>query len=189
MGRWPDDAHYQRRYRYAQEYVEILKVLWTQRDVDYGGEFFHLRDCRILAHPHISGGGFDLPIVGPIFEEYVSSFRLGSQLRFYPGDFFTDPMPQAEVLAMGRVLHDWDLEEKKRLLAKVYAALPTGGALIDDARRQHAIGLLMSLNMLIETKGVDFTGADCRAWMREVGCRDTYMKPLDGHDSMVVRIK
>jgi hypothetical protein len=83
-----------------------------------------------LAHPQISGGGFDLPVVGPIFEEYVASFRLGSRLRFHPGDFFTDPLPDAKVLAMGRVLHDWDLEEKQLLLAKAYAALPTGGALI-----------------------------------------------------------
>jgi hypothetical protein len=149
-----------------------------------------------LAHAHVSGGGFDLPVVGPIFEAYVGSFRLGSRLRFHPGDFFQDPMPHAEVLAMGRVLHDWNLEEKKLLIAKAYAALPKGGALIiyesliDDARRQHAPGLLMSLNMLIETKGgFDFTGADCCGWMREVGFRDTYVEHLDGPDSMAVGIK
>jgi pyrimidine oxygenase len=51
MGLWPGDVHYERRYQYAREYVDILKLLWTQRDVDYAGEFFHLRDCRILPHP------------------------------------------------------------------------------------------------------------------------------------------
>jgi len=51
MGLWPGDEHYQRRYQYAQEYVDILKLLWSQRDVDYDGEYFHLRDCRILPHP------------------------------------------------------------------------------------------------------------------------------------------
>jgi O-methyltransferase domain/Dimerisation domain len=149
-----------------------------------------------LAHPHISGGGFDLPVVGPIFEAYVASFSLDSRLRFHPGNFFTDPLPEAEVLAMGRVLHDWDLEEKKSLLAKAYAALPRGGALIiyesliDDERRHNAFGLLMSLTMLIETKGgFGFTGADCGAWMREVGFRDTYVEPLAGPDSMAVGIK
>jgi hypothetical protein len=97
---------------------------------------------------------------------------------------------------MGRVLHDWDLDEKKMLLAKAYAALPKGGALIiyesliDDARRERAFGLLMSLTMLIETTGgFDFTGADCRAWMREVGFCDTYVEHLDGPDSMAVGIK
>lgn len=149
-----------------------------------------------LAHPHMSGGGFDLPVVRPIFEEYVASFRLDSRLRFHPGDFFKDRMPEAEVLAMGRILHDWDLEEKKTLLAKAYAALPKAGALIiyesliDDERRHNVFGLLMSLNMLIETKGgFDFTGADCTAWMREVGFRETYVEHLDGPDSMAVGIK
>jgi hypothetical protein len=149
-----------------------------------------------LAHPHMSGGGFDLPVVKPIFEEYVASFDLTSRLRFFPGSFFEDPMPEADVLAMGRILHDWDLEQKKALLAKAYVALPKGGALIiyesiiDDERRQNSFGLLMSLNMLIETEGgFDFTGADCSGWMREVGFRDTFVEHLDGPDSMVVGIK
>ncbi len=111
-------------------------------------------------------------------------------------DFFRDPMPEADVLAMGRILHDWDLEEKRMLLAKAYSAVPKGGALIiyesliDDERRHNVFGLLMSLNMLIETKGgFDFTGADCTAWMREVGFSETYVEHLDGPDSMVVGIK
>jgi hypothetical protein len=100
------------------------------------------------------------------------------------------------VLLMGHILHDWDLEEKQRLLAKAHAALPPGGALIvfegliDDDRRQNAFGLLMSLNMLIETAGgFDYTGADCCAWMREAGFRETWVEHLAGPDSMVVGIK
>ena len=148
------------------------------------------------AHPHLTGGGFDLPPVGPIFEEYVAEAGLGDRLRFYPGDFFTDPLPAADVLIMGYILHDWDLEAKRALLAKAYAALPEGGrlvvyeALIDDERRQNTFGLLMSLNMLIETRGgFDYTGADCRAWMREAGFRESYVEPLVGPNSMVVGIK
>jgi hypothetical protein len=149
-----------------------------------------------LAHPHIRGGGFDLPVVGPIFEDYVGSFGLGDRLRFCAGDFFANELPQADVLAMGRVLHDWDLERKKMLLAKAYRALPEGGALIvyesliDDERRENVFGLLMSLNMLIETPGgFDFTGADCAGWMRSVGFRRTYVESLAGPDSMVVGFK
>ena len=148
------------------------------------------------AHPHLTGGGFDLPPVGPIFEEYVAEAGLGDRLRFYAGDFFTDPLPAADVLIMGYILHDWDLEGKRALLAKAYAALPEGGrlvvyeALIDDERRQNTFGLLMSLNMLIETRGgFDYTGADCRAWMREAGFRESYVEPLVGPNSMVVGIK
>ena len=149
-----------------------------------------------LAHSHLTGGGYDLPIVGPIFERYVASFGLADRVRFYRGDFFTDPLPTADVLLMGHILHDWNLEEKQRLIAKAYAALPPGGALvifeglIDDDRRQNALGLLMSLNMLIETQGgFDYTGADCSGWMRAAGFRETWVEHLTGPASMVVGIK
>ncbi len=149
-----------------------------------------------LAHNHLSGGGFDLPPVGPIFEEYVDSHGLGERLRFYPGDFFEDPLPTADVLVMGHILHDFGLEEKRLLLEKAYEALPEGGALIvyealiDDERRENTFGLLMSLNMLIEMPaGFDYTGADCRSWMRDAGFRESYVEHLVGPDSMVVGIK
>jgi hypothetical protein len=147
-------------------------------------------------HPHLTGGSFDLPPVGPIFEQYVASFGLTDRLRFYPGDFWADDLPAADVFVMGHILHDWNLEEKRALLQKAYDALPDGGALIvyegiiDDERRQHVPGLLMSLNMLIETPGgFDYTGADGRGWMEAVGFRDTYVEPLAGPDSMLVGFK
>jgi O-methyltransferase domain/Dimerisation domain len=149
-----------------------------------------------LAHEHISGGGFDLPPLGPIFDAYVAGFGLGERLSFSGGDFFADPLPTADVLVMGHILHDWDLDEKRVLLQKAYDALPDGGALIvyeaiiDDDRRSNAFGLLMSLNMLIETPGgFDYTGADCRTWMQETGFRESYVEHLAGPDSMVVGIK
>jgi hypothetical protein len=149
-----------------------------------------------LMHEHITGGGFDLPVTGQIFEEYVNSFALGHRLRFIPGDFFADQLPEADVLAMGHILHDWNLEEKKRLITKAYKALPPGGALIifealiDDERRLNAFGLLMSLNMLIELPGgFDYTGADCSAWLKEAGFRETRVEHLAGPDSMVIGIK
>jgi hypothetical protein len=149
-----------------------------------------------LAHPHLTGVGFDLPVVGPIFDEYVRSHDLSARLRFHPGDFFQDPLPSADVVVMGHILHDWDLDEKRRLIAKAFDALPKGGAfiafdtVIDDQRRENAFGLLMSLNMLIETPGgFDYTGADCAAWMREAGFRETRVEHLAGPDSMVIGIK
>jgi precorrin-6B methylase 2 len=149
-----------------------------------------------LAHEHITGGGFDLPQLAPIFDDYVARFGLGDRLSFTRGDFFADPLPRADVLVMGHILHDWDLDEKRILLKKAYDALSEGGALIvyeaiiDDERRSNAFGLLMSLNMLIETPGgFDYTGADCRAWMHETGFRKSYVEPLTGPDSMVVGIK
>ncbi len=148
------------------------------------------------SHAHVTGRGFDLPELEPIFEAYVARLGLEERLSFTAGDFFADPLPNADVLVMGHILHDWNLEEKQVLLQKAYGALPEGGALIvyesiiDDERRDNAFGLLMSLNMLIETPGgFDFTGADCRAWMAEAGFRESYVEHLVGPDSMVVGIK
>ena len=149
-----------------------------------------------LRHPHLTGGGFDLPAAGPAFGEYVAACGLAGRLRFYPGDFFTDPLPAADVLVMGHILHDWSLEEKLSLIRKAYDALPDGGALIvydaiiDDDRKANTFGLLMSMNMLIETPaGFDYTAADCRTWMADAGFRDSYAEPLTGPDSMVVGIR
>lgn len=149
-----------------------------------------------LAHRHLAGGGMDLPVVRPIFEAYARTKGVDKQLAFHPGDFFTDPLPQTDVLIMGHILHDWDLGQKMMLLRKAYEALPLGGslivheAIIDDARKQNAFGLLMSLNMLIETHGgFDFTGSDCKRWMKEAGFKRTRVEKLVGPDSMVIGIK
>ncbi len=148
------------------------------------------------AHPHLTGGGFDLPAVGPIFEDYVAQAGMADRLRFYPGSFFDDPLPTADVLIMGHILHDWDLDEKVMLLAKARDALPDGGALIvyenliDDDRTTNVFGLLMSLNMLIETQGgFDFTGADCSEWMRTAGFSEIRVEHLTGPAHMVIGIK
>ncbi len=149
-----------------------------------------------LANPHLVGEGFDLPMAWPFFEEYVAAFRLQERLRFRNGDFFKDSLPSTDVLVMGMILHDWNLEEKRMLLKKAYDALPEGGSLIvyehliDDERRKNVAGLLMSLTMLIETQGgFDYTGADCCGWMREAGFKDTYVEQLTGIESMVVGLK
>ncbi|MGO4722577.1 MULTISPECIES: methyltransferase [unclassified Inquilinus] len=149
-----------------------------------------------LAHPHLEAGGFDLPPVRPVFEAYVAQRGLAGRVRFHDGDFMRGPMPPADVLVMGHILHDWDLEEKRMLVAKAHAALPQDGALIvydrmiDDDRRENAAGLLMSLNMLIETPGgFDYTGADCIGWLREAGFASIRQESLVGPYSVVVGIK
>lgn len=149
-----------------------------------------------LAHPHLAGAGFDLPPVGPVFEEYVAAHGLSERVKFLPGDFMKDALPQAEVIVMGHILHDWDLEQKKMLLRKAFEALPAGGSLIvhesliDDDRRKNAFGLLMSLNMLIETPGgFDFSGADCIGWMKEAGFKEARVEELGGPNAMVIAKK
>lgn len=148
------------------------------------------------AHPHLNGIGFDLPQVQPVFEEFVGKQGLSEKVRFRAGSFFEDALPSVDVIVMGHILHDWDLAQKKLLLAKTFAALPKGGAvivydaIIDDDRRENAFGLLMSLNMLIETPGgFDYTGADCQTWMQEAGFSITRVEPLVGAESMVIGLK
>jgi hypothetical protein len=149
-----------------------------------------------LENPHLQGIGYDLQEIAPIFEEYADANGVTDRLRFQPGDFFKDPLPNVDVITMGHILHDWNLEVKEMLIRKAYEALPDGGAMvvyeaiIDDDRRQNTFGLLMSLNMLIETQdGFDYTGADCCGWMQKAGFRQTRVEHLVGPDSMVVGIK
>ncbi len=149
-----------------------------------------------LRHPHLRGIGFDLPPVGPHFTAFAARHGLADRLDYVGGDFFADPLPRADVLIMGHILHDWDLDRKRQLIASAYRALPPGGVfiafepVIDNDRRSNAVGLLTSLNMLIETRGgADYTFADCEGWMRDAGFRQTRHEHLAGPDSMVVGIK
>jgi SAM-dependent methyltransferase len=148
------------------------------------------------AHPHLMGVGFDLPQVGPVFEDYARANGVADRVRFQGGDFFKDPLPKADVIIMGHILHDWNLDEKKALIKKAYEALPKGGrfvaydALIDDERKESVFGLLMSLNMLIETPGgFDYTGRDGRGWFEEAGFRDVRTEPLAGPHGMTIGTK
>lgn len=164
--------------------------------IDIGGAEGSVPVQIARTHRHLTGGGFDLPPVDPCFRDYVAAAGLGDRLRFYPGDFFVDELPSADVFIMGHILHGVSETEKQLLLEKAFAALPEGGALIvydaliDDDRRENAYGLLLSLNMLIETPaGRDYTGAECEQWMRKAGFRETYVQHLAGPDSMAVAIK
>jgi hypothetical protein len=148
------------------------------------------------ANPHLRGVGYDLPEVAPAFEDYTNATGTQAQLTFAPGNFLEEELPKADVVLMGHILHDWDLATKRMLIEKAYRALPVGGALvvyeaiIDDARTKNAFGLMMSLNMLIETPGgFDYTGADCSAWMRDAGFKTVRVEALVGPDSMVVALK
>ena len=175
-----------------------LKFPWKdyRTFVDVGTAQGDLATQIVLANQHVRGTGFDLPEVAPIFEEYVQNAGIADRLTFEPGSFFERDLPKADVVLKRHILHDWDLPTQKMLVTKAFDAVPSGGALvvyeaiIDDDRSKNAFGLMMSLNMLIETPGgFDYTGADCEGWMREAGFKTTRVEPLVGPDSMVVGIK
>jgi len=163
---------------------------------DVGGATGQL--CMVLAthHPHLQCTSYDLPVVVPIAEKSIAAAGLADRVNAASGDFFADPLPRADVITMSLILHDWNLDRKMHLIRSAYEALPEGGAfivienLIDDARRENAFGLMMSLNMLIEFgDAFDFTGSDFAGWCREVGFRDVEILPLAGPASAAIAYK
>jgi hypothetical protein len=163
---------------------------------DIGGATGQLSMTLARRHPHLQCTSFDLPVVEPIAARAVSEAGLSDRVRTASGDFFADPLPKADVITMGMILHDWNLERKLQLITSAFEALPSGGAfivienLIDDERRENVFGLMMSLNMLIEFgDAFDYTGADFRGWCIEAGFRDVEVLPLAGPASAGIAYK
>jgi precorrin-6B methylase 2 len=163
---------------------------------DVGGATGQL--CTIMAahHEHLTCTSYDLPVVAPIAERAIAASGMADRVSVASGDFFDDPIPEADVITMGLILHDWNLDRKMQLINAAYEALPEGGALvvienlIDDARRENAFGLMMSLNMLIEFgDAFDFSGSDFAGWCREVGFREVEILPLAGPSSAGIAYK
>jgi hypothetical protein len=163
---------------------------------DVGGATGVLCTTVAARHPHLRCTSYDLPVVVPIAERAIAAAGLSDRVTAASGDFFAEPLPSADVITMGLILHDWNLDRKMHLIRSVYDALPEGGVfivienLIDDARRENAFGLMMSLNMLIEFgDAFDFTGSDFAGWCREVGFRDVEILPLTGPASAGIAYK
>jgi hypothetical protein len=147
-------------------------------------------------HPHLQCLSWDLPVVEPIARRCIAAAGLSDRVRAVSGDFFKDPLPKADVITMGMILHDWNLEKKMHLIRAAYEALPPGGALmaieniIDDGRRENLFGLLMSLNMLIEFgEAFDFSGADFCRWCSQVGFTRFEVVHLAGPCSVAIAYK
>lgn len=163
---------------------------------DIGGALALLSRTVASRHDHLSFNSFDLPPVAPLAQKQVDAAGMTDRISIISGDFFQDELPKADVITMGNILHDWNLENKKILIKKAYEALPKGGALIvvenliDDARRKNTFGLLMSLNMLIEFgDAFDYTAADFREWCAEAGFSDFEVVPLAGPTSAAIAYK
>jgi len=147
-------------------------------------------------HAHLKCTSFDLSSVEPITKKHIAAAGLENRISTASGDFFKDPLPKADLITMGMILHDWNLEKKMHLIRSAYDALPPGGALvaiealIDDARRENVQGLLMSLNMLIEFgDAFDYSGADFGKWCGQVGFKRFEVIHLAGPSSAAVAYK
>jgi precorrin-6B methylase 2 len=163
---------------------------------DVGGAGGHLSAQIVLQHPYIQSVSFDLPPVAPIAERNLKAMNVSNNVAVASGDFFDGAFPTADVITMGNILHDWDLERKKVLIKKAFDVLPEGGAfvvienVIDDQRKENAFGLMMSLNMLIETEGgFDYTASDFIGWARETGFARMEVMHLAGPCSALIAYK
>lgn len=163
---------------------------------DIGGAAGQLSIILANRHPHLRCSSFDLPVVEPIADRAIAQAGLADRVSTASGDFFADALPPADVITMGMILHDWNLERKRQLIQAAFEALPPGGAfiaienLIDDERRENVFGLMMSLNMLIEFgDAFDFTGADLRAWCEDAGFQSFEVLPLAGPASAGIAYK
>jgi hypothetical protein len=164
--------------------------------IDIGGATGQLSCIVAREHPQMRCRSLDLAIVEPIARQRIQEAGLQDRVQTGTIDFFVDDFPKADLITMGMILHDWNLEHKKMLISKAYSALPEGGAfvaienLIDDERRHNAFGLLMSLNMLIEFgEAFDFTGADFKGWCLEAGFKRCEILHLVGPASAAIAYK
>lgn len=160
----------------SQAFAEKFDFSRYQTMCDVGGASGQLSSVVAQKHPHLQCISADLPEATQIAKRKIAAAGLADRVTAQPIDFFTDPLPKADVITMSQILHDWNLEKKMHLIRAAYDALPPGGAfvviesLIDDARRENAFGLMMSLNMLIELgDAFDYTATDFFGWCREVG--------------------
>ncbi|OBB15864.1 methyltransferase [Mycobacteriaceae bacterium 1482268.1] len=164
--------------------------------VDVGGAQGAFATRVALTHSHLTGINYDLAGVGPIFKEYVASFGLDDRLTFAAGDMNEGPLPQADVISFGHLLHGYGESTRRHLINKAYAALPPGGsllvydAMVDKHGRYKFMSLLSSLNIMLETReGFEATTDQCAAWLRDAGFRDVTITHLVGPTSMVYGFK
>ncbi|HMI59343.1 MAG TPA: methyltransferase [Puia sp.] len=164
--------------------------------VDIGGSAGLLSLMVAKHQPHMTCVSWDLPAVAPVANETIQQFQLQDRVKTANGDFFKDRFPKADLITMGNILHDWDEETKLMLIKKAYDALPDRGAfvviegIIDDDRNKNAFGLMMSINMLIETgSGFDYTFADFNKWTKAIGFKSTSLLPLAGPTSAAIAYK
>ncbi len=163
---------------------------------DLGGAGGYLATQVAMNNEHMNCVSFDLPPVEPVAMENIKMMGLSDRVSVQSGDFFNEDIPNADIITMGNILHDWGTQDKKMLIKKAYDALPQGGVLvvieniIDDNRSKNAFGLMMSLNMNIETsEGFDFSAEDFDGWAKECGFTQTSVMPLTGPSSAVIAIK
>jgi acetylserotonin N-methyltransferase len=143
--------------------------------VDLGGATGHLAVAACQRYPQLKATVFDLPEAIPLAKEMVAKTPVADRVNMQGGNFFDDPMPEADLYAVGRILHDWSEDKIMQLLAKVYQRLSSGGALLiaekllDPDRTGPMWAHMQSINMLVCTEGKERTLAEYEALLKKAG--------------------
>jgi acetylserotonin N-methyltransferase len=163
--------------------------------VDLGGATGHLAAAACERWPRLRATVFDLPPVVSAAKEFIARTPVKDRVGLAAGDFFKDPLPEADLYSLGRILHDWSLEKIRRLLSKIAARLPGGGGLLIaerllDADKSGPLrGQLQSLNMLACTEGKERNAEEYRALLEEAGFGDVQARETGSVVDAVLAIK
>jgi len=153
-------------------------------DVGGGSGAYCIEAAR--RYPHLRATVFDLPTALEIAREKIAEAAFSDRITTHPGDFFNEALPKgADVVLLSMILHDWTPEKNRVILKRCFDALPSGGAVIvselmmNDEKTGPASAALMSLNMLIETEGRNYTWAEYTQWLKDVGFREIQGLPVE----------
>ncbi|WP_030997641.1 demethylpremithracinone o-methyltransferase [Streptomyces sp. NRRL F-5630] len=168
---------------------------WTTF-VDVGGARGNVAARLVLDHPNLKGSVFDVPGVEPLFDEHMAARGTTDRVGFVGGDFFNDPLPGADVILFGHVLHDHPEESRKKLLAQAFDALPPGGmllvydAMLDESSEPGAYLQSLVCSVILDG-GSEYRVRDISAWAEEIGYEVEQVIPLDTmtHDRLLVARK
>ncbi|WP_425450371.1 methyltransferase [Virgifigura deserti] len=155
-------------------------------DVGGGSGAYDIELCR--RYPQLRATVYDLPFVTEIAAGKVAEAGLSDRIEVAAGDFFADAVFPGghDAILLSMILHDWSEAKDREILRKCHEALPSGGVviitelLVNDEKTGPAPAALMSLNMLIETEGRNYTPAEYGAWLDELGFRDIRTVWFDG---------
>lgn len=163
--------------------------------VDLGGATGHLAIEACRHYPHLRAIVFDLPGVVEQALPYIRQAGLEGRIKIQAGDFFKDGLPEGDLYAMGRILHDWSYHKVCYLIRKVYEALPAGGGflvaekLLNEDKTGPLSALLQSLNMLVCTEGKERTCSEYRQLLAEAGFREVECKRTGAYLDAILAIK
>lgn len=178
----------------SPQVVAAVDLTPFQRLVDLGGATGHLAIAACERYERLEGVVFDLPDAVGLAREIVDQSSVRDRIEVVAGDFFADPLPPADLYALGRILHDWSEPKIRQLLAKIFEQLPAGGGilvvekLLHDDKTGPRWAQMQNLNMLTCTEGKERTLAEYRALLEQAGFRDVQGYPTSAPiDAVVAR--